>query len=343
MPAAERPRTQAPEPDRRQPRTDRAQTGPPLAHTGLGVRRIAPHQVAEIPIQLRVVLRTFAGSASAALPRPVPRPPVRRAAPAAPTAPRVPGHLPPAALSVGPQRQTPDARIRAPAAFSCLFAQRYGLRRSHIRRATRHERCLATSVLRNSGHPRSKPLELPLLGHRMRSCRSRYARGHYTARNCVRLDPRCAPLPGRPGSPVTSKDPPFSAPLPRRPVPERRHVSVPADRSRATSPYSAPATGCAFPVSSRVPTTRNAARSRSRSPCATATVAHRPPVSRVRPRHRRTRRVRRLDFHQALQGRARSLSDIRTVRRVVTHRPPRRRASSPVTARMGRLRATTRH
>ena len=171
----------------------------------------------------------------------------------------------------------------------------------------------------------------------MRSCRSRHARGHYAARNCLRLDPRCAPLSERPGSPVTSKDPPVSASLPRRPDPGRPHVSVPADRSRATSPYSPPVTGACLSGFLARPTTRNAARSRSKllAPQRRSPIAHLSPG--FVPRHRRTRRVRRLDFHQALQGRSRSPSDIRPARARVRDRAARRRASSPVTARMGRL------
>ena len=117
-----------------------------------------------------------------------------------------------------------------------VCAQRYGFRRCHVRPCdaarTRRPR---TSVLRNPGHPRSKPLELPLLGHRARSCRSRSVRRHYARTTCAtRLHPRCASPSETPGTPVTSKAPTLERFLPEPPgSPASRHVSVPGRQSRA--------------------------------------------------------------------------------------------------------------
>ncbi len=199
---------------------------------------------------------------------------------------------------------------------------------SGLRRGTKD---VVDVLLRNSGHPRSKPMELPFLGHRARSCRSRRVRRHY-ARTVTPpgLIHAARPRRRRPAPPPHRRRRPLSVSLPRRSV--RR----PAARVRARWPLPRASPGSPArvtitcpPGSSRVRSARNAARSRSHAPCATATVARRPPVSRLRPPSPADAPCPALDSHQALRGRSRTPNDVRCARCVATHRPLRRRASSP--------------
>ena len=102
-----------------------------------------------------------------------------------------------------------------------VCAQRYGFRRCHVRPSDAARTIRPrTSVLRNSGHPRSKPLELPLLGHRARSCRSR----------------RCAAI-----APRTTADP-ASSTL-RVPVGDARHPC----HIKGADPLALPSRTAGFP------------------------------------------------------------------------------------------------
>ena len=206
---------------------------------------------------------------------------------------------------------------------------------SGLRRGTKD---VVDILLRNSGHPRSKPMELPLLGHRARSCRSRPCAAIKRARLLTRLYPRCTSPSETPGSPVTSKAPTL----------ERFSSPSCGPPTRGTCPYppAAPA---------RIPRTRHpslgvpsgvkrasARRETRRGAVPMLLAPQRPsPVARLSPgfirRHRRTRRVRRLTLTESYRG---------------VYYPPERRSNRPmrchaspasrprilsVTARMGRL------
>ena len=238
---------------------------------------------------------------------------------------------------------TAGARTRASAVFLiCLLnVTVFAAAMSGLRRGTKD---VVDILLRNSGHPRSKPMELPLLGHRARSCRSRRVRRHYARTPAPPGLIRAArPRRRRPAPPSHRRHRPLSASLPPRPVRQpAARVRAPG-RSRAHSPHRHPPPAVPAGVPARVRPTRNAARSRSRAPCATATVAGRPPVARLRPPSPADAPCPALDFHQVLQGRSRSPNDVRTARCVATHRPLRRRASSPSHRGRDACRATTRH
>ncbi len=171
---------------------------------------------------------------------------------------------------------------------------------SGLRRGTKD---VVDILLRNSGHPRSKPMELPLLGHRARSCRSRPCAAIKRARLLTRLYPRCTSPSETPGSPVTSKAPT----LERFPSPS----CGPPTRGTCPYPPAAPA---------HIPRTRHPSRGepsgvkrasaqretrRGAVPMLLA-PQQRLPVARLSPglvrRHRRTRRVRRLTLTESYRG-----------------------------------------
>ena len=258
--------------------------------------------------------------------------PFARPRPPPPRLPRARLLLP--AIALLPLQPIPNADGGRPVAgarrLPVCFAQRYGFRRSHVRRATRHE-----------GRRRHPPAELRASPKQTNGTASPRPPGTVLsvpstcaaitrARLLTRPHPRCASPSETPGSPVTSKapslerfpstsiDPPARGTCPCPPTaPERfprtRHAShaVPSGFQRA---------------SDRRETRRGAV------PMLLA-PQRRSPVARLSPgfirRRRRTRRVRRLDSHRVLQGRSRSPNDVRSARCVVTHRPLRRRASSP--------------
>ena len=161
---------------------------------------------------------------------------------------------------------TAGARSRATAVFHlCLLnVTVFAAAISGSRRGTKD---VVDILLRNSGHPRSKPMELPLLGHRARSCRSRPRAPPLRAHDCSPgLIHATRPRRRRPAPPSHRRRRPLSASLPTRPV--RRPAARVRDRRPlpSASPYAAHVTCRAFQVQSRVRSTRNAARSRSHAP-----------------------------------------------------------------------------
>ena len=162
-------------------------------------------------------------------------------------------------------------------------------------------------LLRNSGHPRSKPMELPLLGHRARSCRSRPRAPPLRAHHCSPgLIHAARPRRRRPAPPSHRRRRPLSASLP----PRSARWPAARVRDRWPLPSASPARGTrhmpCLPGSVARPI--DAKRGAEPFPCSHA-PQRRSPVARPSPgfirRHRRTRRVRRLDSHRALQGRSR--------------------------------------
>lgn len=172
---------------------------------------------------------------------------------------------------------------------------------SGVRRGTKD---VVDILLRNSGHPRSKPMELPLLGHRARSCRSRRVRRHCArTHSSTRPHPRCASPSETPGTPVTSKAPTL----------ERFTSAAIGPPTRGTCP-------CALAAPARIPRTRHAShtvpsgfsrasdRRETRRGAVPTLLApqRRSPVARLSPgfvrRRRRTRRVRRLTLTEPYRG-----------------------------------------
>ena len=159
-----------------------------------------------------------------------------------------------------------------------------------------------TSILRNFGQPRSKPLELPLLGHRARSCRSR---------RCAAIAPRTTAKPGfihaarprrrRPAPLSHQRRRPLSASFPNRRVPRRTGACPRQARpSRALPAGGMRHIPCLrVRCASRRCGTRRGVVPTLLAPQRRLPAAHLSPGS--VPRHRGTRRVRRLDSHRALR------------------------------------------
>ena len=170
---------------------------------------------------------------------------------------------------------------------------------SGLRRGTKD---VVDILLRNFGHPRSKPMELPLLGHRARSCRSRPCAAITRARLLTRLHPRYASPSETPGSPVTSKAPSLKRfPSASSGPPAGGTCPCSPGRSRPLLPARHSSHRAAgFVRASERRETRRGAVPMLLAPQRPSPVA-RPSPGFVR-RHRRTRRVRRLTLTKSYRG-----------------------------------------